>query len=229
MGWNHQLDPPCSKGAFHYSCKWDISPHPTFITPVVMGHRKIIHVSNTYSRPEESLEKLCAFFRPGEKVLQRSLCEWGRGISRVGFWQTFCFFNLWTRHNPAAMEIVFFMLSTGNRVFFSASLHSMTRGLSPVWQAHLGKRMDKDPPWSFYIKIHLSIIPVRSMYGLYLPGTQMTLVLVWKGLVWTGWPWKTEVIWVPRFLTFIAWNKDRIQCLECSWAWENPGSPTISL
>ena len=38
----------------------------------------------------------------------------------------------------------------------------------------------------------------------FLPGTQMTLVLIGKGLVSGGRPSKIEVIWVPGIYTFLS-------------------------
>ena len=43
-----------------------------------------------------------------------------------------------------------------------------------------------------HIEIHLCVY-IYILYIIYIPGTPMTLVLVWKGLVLWGWPSKIEV------------------------------------
>ena len=41
---------------------------------------------------------------------------------------------------------------------------------------------------------------------IYIPGTQMTLVLIGKGLFWGGWPSKIEVKWVLGIYIYISTN-----------------------
>ena len=43
---------------------------------------------------------------------------------------------------------------------------------------------------------------------IYIPGTQMTLILIENGLVLGGWPSKIEVIWVPGiYHLYLLWEQ----------------------
>ena len=69
-------------------------------------------------------------------------------------------------------------------------------GLRRGWWYYL--TLAKSHSWVMKSSWHLRSWVIRHVFFfLYLPGTQMTLVLIGKGLVLAGWPSKIEVIWVP--------------------------------
>ena len=65
------------------------------------------------------------------------------------------------------------------------------------------KNLGRFTVWN--LKITYKMV-IENMYiYIYTPGTQMTRVLIGKGLVLGGWPSKIEVIWVPGIYIYIIY------------------------
>ena len=89
--------------------------------------------------------------------------------------------------------------ATSPQVFASTWV---SRSFSLAWRICEGVVAATVEDLHFWHYNHLSTQPPTKNIYIYIPGTQMTLVLIEKDLVLGGWPSKIEVIWVPGIYTY---------------------------
>ena len=166
-------------------------------SPKTYGETSALSFPSSLTLPSTSWNQGLSFFAAASMVSKPRLVSWSLHCNAIECpWLNCQPPHTWQFRSE---YVIFGVMSLSNIYGFFGGWHHVK---SPCVSPGYTRSLSLTTTYGQCINMNIHIY----IYILYIPGTQMTLVLIGKGLVSGAWPSKIEVIWVPGIYIYIIYT-----------------------